>query len=468
LPESFILQPVKANVHENFVCGYLFDWKLTNPGFTIRYNIAGKKPDYSGLWSGATDQGKAISFLVEEVNSYDITEMNYFVDLNGNICQESINGIVDNILVLLSNNECNVNSGPGDFSIEFQIYFDSDTKCHGTWSALDSNCDADNSGNFTACKDVDCSDEDKDGYYAEDDCGTEVDCNDSDPELYPEVGEIEACLSGCEYSSIQSAIDAAGCENTISVDDGTYYESIDYLGKNITVRSKNGPASTFIDGKAGGSVVSFISGEELDSVLDGFSIINGTGTSGGYYTYGGGIYCKSSSPTINNCIISSNLASNGGGICCCSYASSITSVNITSCTISGNMASSMGGGIYFMGCSAVMVNSILWGNASEIVGDDMSIFLSDSSIDITHSDIEEGWSGPGNIGEDLLLHDPLFMAPQAAASAPTALGDYHLQPGSACIDAGDPASALHNFPAYDIEGEARPQGLFYDMGADEV
>jgi hypothetical protein len=45
------------------------------------------------------------------------------------------------------------------------------------------------------------------------------------------------------------------------VHDGTYIENINFKGKEILVRSENGPAATFIDGNASGSVVTFDHGE---------------------------------------------------------------------------------------------------------------------------------------------------------------------------------------------------------------
>jgi hypothetical protein len=63
--------------------------------------------------------------------------------------------------------------------------------------------------------------------------------------------------------------------------------------------------------------------------------------------------------------------------------------------------------------------------------------------------------GEGEIVSDVSVHaDPLFVQP--------ALWDYHLAEGSPAIDAGVEADV-----ATDIDGEARPQGIGYDIGADE-
>jgi hypothetical protein len=66
---------------------------------------------------------------------------------------------------------------------------------------------------------------------------------------------------------------------------------------------------------------------------------------------------------------------------------------------------------------------------------------------------------PGGLdGGNNIDADPLFVDPSLPG------GDYHLQGGSPCIDAADPASTV----ATDIDGDARPAAAGFDIGADEV
>ena len=142
------------------------------------------------------------------------------------------------------------------------------------------------------------------------------------------------------YSSVQDAIDAAFPLDEIVVRPDTYFENIDFQGKPITIRSEDPDnpsvvASTIIDGSQSGSVVIFQTGEDADSVLEGFTITNGSATNGG------GLYCSFSSPIIRKNIISGNSATSYGGGIYCTYSSP----EITQNTLSGNSAT-YGGAIY--------------------------------------------------------------------------------------------------------------------------
>lgn len=101
-----------------------------------------------------------------------------------------------------------------------------------------------------------------------------------------------------DQPTIQGGIDATIDGDTVLVADGTYTgegnKNLDFKGKAITVASENGPENCIIDCEGDGMGFFFHSGEDSSSVLGGFTITNSS------ETYGGGIKCEGSSPTIEN------------------------------------------------------------------------------------------------------------------------------------------------------------------------
>jgi len=153
---------------------------------------------------------------------------------------------------------------------------------------------------------------------------------------------------------------------------------------------------------------------------------------------GGGMHLSSSNPTLTNVTISNNTADNsGGGMRLTSSNPTLTHVSIT-----GNTAEYYGGGMRLTSSNPTLTNSIIWNNSPE------SIYGSGTPV-VTYSDIEGGWGGEGNI--DI---DPLFTDPEN--------GDYNLQEGSPCIDAG-----TADFDGDGVDDITDYIGTAPDMGAYE-
>jgi hypothetical protein len=114
-----------------------------------------------------------------------------------------------------------------------------------------------------------------------------------------------------DQPTIQAGINAAVNGDTVSVSAGTYYENINFNGKEITLTSASGPALTIIDGQQLGSVVTFSTNETTSSVISGFTIRNGNSYVSGYG--GGGINLTGgASATITGNIITTNYACGDG------------------------------------------------------------------------------------------------------------------------------------------------------------
>ena len=87
-----------------------------------------------------------------------------------------------------------------------------------------------------------------------------------------------------DYSTIQDGINASNDGDSIFVDPGFYPEAIDFNGKAILVSSRYIIDSdslliglTIIDAQENESVLTFDSEETSSSILQGFTIQNGTG-----------------------------------------------------------------------------------------------------------------------------------------------------------------------------------------------
>lgn len=138
----------------------------------------------------------------------------------------------------------------------------------------------------------------------------------------------------------------------------------------------------------------------------------------------------------------------GGTIAARFFSAGNTPIRLVNTTITGNSApAGSQAGVFAAagsGSGREILNSIVWGNATSVIGGD---WTAASSL------IEGGFAGPG-----------VFDADPGFANA--SLGDYSLTGSSSAIDAGD-ASSLAPDHAFDLAGKARVSGVAPDIGAFE-
>jgi len=227
---------------------------------------------------------------------------------------------------------------------------------------------------------------------------------------------------------------------------------------------------------AGGGV--YVNG--CDAMLIGNTVISNTADQGG------GLYLYESGATLNGNTIRSNTADGSGG----GLRLHDSNATLTNNVVADNRANSSGSGLYVNALSAGSAPYLLHNTIARNTGGDGSgIYLTMESDDnflgmkntivVSHTVgiiAESGtWGGmqatlwgsgewangtdweadTSEFGFDTnIWGDPAFVDPDA--------GDYHIGPSSAAVDAGVDAGVT-----VDIDGEPRPAGSGYDIGADE-
>ncbi len=215
---------------------------------------------------------------------------------------------------------------------------------------------------------------------------------------------------------------------------------------------------TFVGNSAGGigGAICFMHGAStvLNSIL--------TGNSAGLQ--GGGIYCESADLTLVNSLLAGNTAPTGGGA-----SFRYTLVNLVNSVFHGNRATTTGGAIHIvLNGNWLIDNCIIWENEAPLgpqitVGTGARLALSHTNLDGGADAIEVAPDATLIWGAGMIDADPLFTTPgfwDAAGTPGDAAndiwinGDYHLLPGSPCVDAGsNGAVAAHT--AVDLDGYAR-------------
>jgi len=151
---------------------------------------------------------------------------------------------------------------------------------------------------------------------------------------------------------------------------------------------------------------------------------------------GGGVALSNTDTGMTNNVIAGNLATEGGGGVDC-YALTTSYYNNT---IADNSAEAYGGGVYCYGAQPRLINNIIWGNSAPY-GVQIAVRsrTQTSLLRVSYSCVQGGQAAV-LVDTDCYLYwlTGNIEANPAFVDAPD--GDYHIQPESPCVDAGDPAS----------------------------
>ena len=307
---------------------------------------------------------------------------------------------------IYSSDSCKILIGSGVFCGNF-VKTGQINHIQGDWQNDGGNCFSD-----------ECEDADGNGYPDECDPCLEGSAIDTDGDglcdaIDPCPGFAGPCQAGEDGgrilivtagSSIQDMIEVAEDGDTVLLEDGTYYEVIDTLGKAITVRGGDlcgGEPGAVLDGSfLNSSVITCSSGETSSTRFIGLKLIGGaTYNGGGMYIYGssplvehcwfvnnlsydagGGLYSIQADPEIRSCRFEGNYSyGSGGGICI-----DESLAEISSCHFESNESAEYGGGVGLIyGGEATISKSLFLSNEATTSGGGGGVACVQSELEIT-------------------------------------------------------------------------------------
>ena len=332
------------------------------------------------------------------------------------------------------------------------------------------------------------------------------------------AANLDVCRDGCPYQTIQDAIDAANLGDLIRIaaSQDAYNGSLDLNGtKDLTIEggwdlqtgtSTSNPGSTVIQGDGDTPVIDISTSGNSTLTFRNLTVSGGGNgievrpESGSLAlrleqivvkdNESAGIRVSSGELNSRITVDASNLwiTNNRGGIYLLVVMGQeglvysqkgrmpmqeeglVCMANFTNCTITNNNEGIGGvvlGSPYYGETNVTLTNCIVWGNNATTDGDyneprPRDIYLpcsyysySSDNVSLDHCDIGElVYDG---CCTTVSLVDPLWVDPLL-------LDDFHLSSDSPCIDSGTAVDS----PLTDIEGQPRPLGDQFDIGADEV
>ena len=196
--------------------------------------------------------------------------------------------------------------------------------------------------------------------------------------------------------TIQAGIDSSSTGDTVLVSSGTYLENLRF-DRDVVLLGEQGSELAIIDGSgAGETVVFFGPSTTRKSILDGFRITGGAGSSRHFARpRGGGIYIWGGSPTIRNNLIIGNRAerSLGGGI----FVGSLDFSQHPEPLIENNVVAEnlalLGGGLSLNRGSPILRGNIIRNNLSITDGGGIFVWLNLDHVRIENNQFWDNEAG---------------------------------------------------------------------------
>jgi hypothetical protein len=196
------------------------------------------------------------------------------------------------------------------------------------------------------------------------------------------------CPSGCEFATVQAAVDAAPEGSTVRVCAGTFTGDAGrvVIGKNVTLIGA-GKEETRLSGEGA-------SDQRVVDVAPGAVVtIRGPTVTGGKHAAeaGGGVR-NQGRLTLVDCLIGENSAVVGGGV----FNHDGSVLTLEECTVGANSASDLGGGIYdSTGAALTLRGSTVTHNSAEHGG---GLYSHDASVSMTDTTITGNTASRGGGG----------------------------------------------------------------------
>ncbi|MEZ4561684.1 MAG: hypothetical protein R2853_02995 [Thermomicrobiales bacterium] len=179
-------------------------------------------------------------------------------------------------------------------------------------------------------------------------CSTELPCPDGE---YCDNGACLPCDvcsgGGCQFDSVQAAIDAASAGSTLHICAGKYAPAT--VSKNLTLIGAgdgSGPATnTILDGNNSARVVYIPT--SVTATLQSLRI------TGGNHEYGGGVR-NDGVLTLSHCTVTDNQSNAGGGLV---NGGSSGNLTLNDCTVTRNKANGLAGGIWQSNVDTLILNN---------------------------------------------------------------------------------------------------------------